>query len=253
MMDYKVRKKFIDKLTSRLTNYYRDNYGLDAKIQDDHGSWRFSYNGVTLNNALRIYFTGVNKASINLGQKGFNIPVDELRIRYNYYVLDDSNYMYMVVYFQYKDRTSEFYSYEEDNKEKILDLISKYYKVDESRADPDTMDVYISGYPNFSYDVDTTQGKILTAIIAGRRKGEEGFLHIPFRVDYSFSKWTNFLRSNAVKITTDESTWDDSIAKIIDVIDTLNNLVSKFIKETTLQTLNLFLNDLREQIEKSKI
>lgn len=249
-MDYELRRKFIDKLTSRLTNYYRDTYGLEAKIQDNYGSERFSYSGVPLNYALRIYFAGINRASINLGQKGFNIPVNELRIRYN---RSSDNSMYMVVYFQYKGRVSEFYSYEEDNKEKILDLISKYYKVDESRADPNTMDVYIGGStePGFSYDVDTVQGKILTAIIAGRRKGEEGFLHIPFRVDYSFLKWTNFLRTNAVKITTDESTWDDSIDKIIDVIDTLNNLVSKFIKETTLQTLNLFLNNLREQIEKN--
>ena len=251
-MDYELRRKFIDKITSRLTNYYHDTYGLEAKIQDTSGPRSFSYNGVPLNNALRIYFAGINRASINLGQKGFNIPVDELRIRYNN---SSDNSMYMVVYFQYKGRTSEFYSYEEDNKEKILDLISKYYKVDESQADPNTMDVYLSGSttPSFSYDVDTIQGKILTAIIAGRRKGERGFLHIPFRVDYSFSKRANFLRTNAVKITIDESTWDDSIDKIIDVIDTLNNLVSKFIKETTLQTLDLFLNDLREQIEKSKI
>lgn len=163
--------------------------------------------------------------------------------------------MYMVVYFWRQGKTSEFFSYEEDNKEKILDLISKYYKVDESQANPDTLDVYISGdtKPSFYYAVDTIQGKILTCIIAGRRKGEEGFLHVSFKVDYSFPKWANFLRTNAVKITTDESTWDDSIDKIIDVIDTLNNLVSKFIKEATLQPLILFLNELRKQIDKSKI
>lgn len=247
-MDYKVKDKFIDKLTIRLTNYYRNIYGVDARIQDNYESRRFSYNGIPLNNALRIYFMDVNKASINLGQKGFNIPVDELRIRYNN---SSDNSMYMVVYFWYKNKLSDFYSYKEDNKKKILDLISKYCKVDESRANPDTWDVYIDGYtkPSFSYAIDTIQGKIPTSIIAGRRKGEDGFLRVYFEIDYGFSKWNNFLRTNAVKITTDESTWYDSIDKIIDVIDTLNNLVSKFVKETTLQTLNLFLNDLKTQVQ----
>ena len=250
-MDYEVKDKFIDKLISRLTNYYYDTYDLNARIQDNYESGRFSYNGVPLNNTLRIYFMDVSNMSINLGQKGFNIPIDELRIRYNYSAFDDSIYMYMVVYFWDKGKLVNFYSYEEDNKKKIIDLISKYYKVDEPRADPDTWDVYIDDNtnPSFRYTIDTIQGKIPTFIIAGRKKGEDGFLRVYFGIDYGFSKWTNFLRTNAVKITTDESTWYDSIDKIIDVIDTLNNLVAKFVKETALQTLNLFLNDLKTQVQ----
>ena len=247
-MDYELRKKFRDKLTSRLTNYYRDTYGLDAIIQDNYEYSRFSYNGVSLDRALRIYFAGVSMASINMGQKGFNIPVSELRIRHN----DSSNdFMYMVVSFQYKYRTFECYSYKEDNKEKIIDLASKYYKVDESYAYPDTMDVYINGNydDSFEYVIDTVQGKVPTYINIRRKKGEEGTLLVYSKVNYGFSKWTNFLRGNPVKVTTDESTWDDAIDKIIDVISTLNNLVSKFIKETTLQTLNLFLNDLKTQMQ----
>lgn len=243
-MDYDKRKKFIEKLSKRLENYYRDTYNVEAKIQDRYESRRFSYNGVALNNALRIYFAGVSMASINMGQKGFNIPISELRIRYNN---SSDDFMYMVVYFHFTGYSWETYSYNEENKSRILDLIAKYLEVSDAYANNiKSYDVGLSG--NY-YEVNTPQGETNTYILGNRPKGQDGYLGISIKVNYGLSKWNKFLKGNPVKVTTDESTWDDAIDKIIDVIGTINSLVSEVIKQGAIKTLNLFLDDLKTQMQ----
>lgn len=248
-MDYDKRKKFIEKLSKRLENYYRDTYNVEAKIQDNYESGRFSYNGVALNNALRIYFAGVSMASINMGQKGFNIPISELRIRYNN---SSDDFMYMVVYFHFTGYSWETYSYNEENKSRILDLIAKYLEVSDVYANNiESYDVGFSGNyeERYIYEVNTPQGETNTYIQGNRPKGQDGYLGIGIKVNYGLSKWNKFLKGNPVKVTTDESTWDDAIDKIIDVIGTINSLVSEVIKQGAIKTLNLFLDDLKTQMQ----
>lgn len=250
-MEYEKRQKFINKLSKRLENYYNDKYGIKANIQDNYESRRFSYGGIPLNNALRIWFSVDNKASINKSDKSddFDIPLDELRIRYS-----NSNdaFMYMVVYFYHTGYTWETYSYRVKNKSKILDLIAKYLKVADGYVNNiETYDVGFSGNydDRFCYKVNTPQGETDTYIEAIRPKGQEGFLGIGIRVNYGLLKWNKFLRGNPIKVTTDESTWNDAIDKIIDIIDTINLLVSNVIKQGTVKTLNLFLDYLKTQIQ----
>lgn len=244
-MDYDKRTKFIEKLSKRLENYYNDKYGIKANIQDRYESRRFSYAGTPLVNYLRVWFSVDNKSSINKDDS-FDIPLDELRIRYS-----DSNgaFMYMVVYFRSTDMSWETYSYNGENKSRILDLVAKYLKVHEGYVtNAEAYDVFFLGN-RYTYKVNTPQGETDTTINGNRRKGQEGYLGIGTKVNYGLSKWNKFLKGNPVKVTTDESTWDDAIDKIIDVIDTINGLVSEVIKQGIIKTLNLFLDNLKTQIQ----
>ena len=247
-MEYKKKDKFIEKLSKRLENYYNDKWGIKANVQDRYESGRFSYNGIPLTNALRIWFSVDNKTSINKDDS-FDIPLDELRIRYSN---SNDDFMYMVVYFYTTGYIWETYSYNEKNKSRILDLVAKYLKVSDGYVNNiESYDVGFSGNyeDRYRYEVNTPQGKTSTYICGQRSKGQDGYLGIGIRVNYGLLKWNKFLRGNPVKVTTDESTWDDAIDKIIDVIDTINSLVSEVIKQGTIKTLNLFLDDLKTQVQ----
>ena len=250
-MDYKLRAKFIEKLTGRLQEYYKTNYNYDIVVQDRYESRNFKINGVPASNCLRIYFKR-NKVSLN-DSNDFNFPIDELRIR-NASAKDEL----FQVDFNYRSTLSETYNCKGPQIDSLFDILAKYVEpAYDNLIDSDTHeeihpDVYISAdNALFSYKISTSYGETWSNIGAYRDTANhwEQYFRINLRIDYGYSKWIRYLKNNVVTVTEDESTWDNAIDKILDVITTINKEVANCVKEIVLETMSQFLDKIESIIK----
>ena len=113
-------------------------------------------------------------------------------------------------------------------------------------------DVYISaGNALFSYKISTPYGETRSSIGAYRdpTNNWEQYFRINLRIDYGYSKRIRYLKNNVITVTEDESTWDNAINKILNVITTINKEVANCVKEIVLETMNQFLDRIESIIE----
>ena len=253
-MNYIVSAKFKDELTRRLKEYYKTNYNYDVVVQERYESKSIKINGVPTRNCLRIYFKR-NKVSVN-DSEGFNFPIDELRIRDAF--APNGKDELLQVDFNYRSTSSVSYNFKGSQLDSLFDILAKYVKPRyETLTDLHTHedihpDVFIEdGDPSFVYKISTSHGEILTFISAYRdptNKGEQYF-HIRFLVDYGYSKWIKYLKNNVITVTEDESTWNDGINKILDVITTINKEVANYVKEIVLGAMNQFIDKVKDIVK----
>ena len=253
-----ISEKFKEELTRRLKEYYKTNYNYDAVVQERYESKSFKINGVPARNCLRIYFKG-DKVSVN-DSDGFNFPIDELRIRKAAVFNEKGEREELLqVDFNYRSTSSISYNFKGSQIDSLFDILAKYYKPRyETLTDPNTHeeihpDVFIDdGDSSFVYKISTSHGETLTWISAYRdpTNKSDQYFHIRFLVDYGYAKWIRYLKNNVITVTEDESTWNDAINKILDVITTINKEVANYVKEVVLGAMNQFIEKLKEIIKK---
>ena len=251
-----ISEKFKEELTRRLQEYYKTNYNYDAVVQERYESKNFKINGVQSSHCFRIYFKR-GKVSVN-DSDGFNFPIDELRIRNASVFNGKSHDELFQVDFNYRSTCSLSYNFKGPQIDSLFDIVAKYYKPRyETLTDSDTHeeihpDVFIDdGNPSFVYKISTSHGETLTWISAYRNPTNKSdqYFHIRFNVDYGYSKWIRYLKNNVITVTEDESTWNDAINKILDVITTINKEVANYVKEIVAGTMNQFIEKVKEVIK----
>lgn len=244
-MDYELWKKFKEELTRRLQEYYKTNYNYDAVVQERYDSRNFKINGVRSSHCLRIYFRR-DKATLN-DSDGFNFPIDELRIR-NASAKDEL----FQVDFNYRSTSHAAYGFKGPQIDSLFDILAKYIKPDYERLNKNVHPDVLIDYTNMSEcKVSTSQGEKIAYVYAMRDPSDKTtqYFSVGFRIDYSYAKWIRYLKNNVVTVTRDESTWNDAINKILDVITTINKEVANYVKEIALGTLNQFIDKVKDIVK----
>lgn len=254
-MDYKLWDKFKEELTRRLQEYYKTNYNYDAVVQEGYDSRNFKINGVSSSRCLRIYFKRY-EVSLN-DSNDFNFPIDELRIRYASVWKGNGDDELFQVDFNYRGASAESYSFKGPQINSLFDILAKYVKPDyETITNPNTdkdirPDVFINYTDLSKYKVSTSHREQMTRVYAFRDPNDKTaqYFTVNFRIDYGYSKWVRYLKNNVITVTEDESTWNEAIDKIIDVITTINKEVANYVKEIALGTMNEFIEKVKEVIK----
>lgn len=244
-MDYELWKKFKEELTRRLQEYYKTNYNYDAVVQERYESRNFKINGISTHTYLRIYFKR-DKMSLN-DSEGFNFPIDELRIRN----ASAKNELFQVD-FNYRSTLSRSYNFKGSQIDSLFDILAKYVKPDYETLNKNVHpDVFIDYTDLSKYKVPTSHGEQMTHVYAFRDPNDKTtqYLTVNFRIDYGYSKWIRYLKNNVITVTRDESTWNDAINKILDVITTINKEVANYVKEIALGTLNNFIEKVKDIVK----
>ena len=251
-MDYKLWEKFKEELTRRLQEYYKTNYNYDAVVQEKYESRNFKINGISTHSCLRIYFQRY-KVSLN-DSDGFNFPIDELRIRHTSADHRNGEDELFQVDFNYRSSLSHSYSFKGPQIDTLFDILAKYVKPGYETLNKNVHpDVFID-YTNTDmskYKVSTSHGEQTIFVSAFRDSNDKSdkYFIVNFHIDYGYSKWIRYLKNNVIKVTEDESTWNDAINKILDVITTINKEVANYVKEIVLGTMNQFLEKVKEVIK----
>lgn len=244
-MDYELWKKFKEELTRRLQEYYKTNYNYDAIVQERYDSRNFKINGVRSSHCLRIYFRR-DKATLN-DSEGFNFPIDELRIR-NASAKDEL----FQVDFNYRSTSPAAYGFKGPQIDSLFDILAKYVKPSYETLNKNVHPDVLIDYTDLSeYKVPTSQGEKMAYVYAMRDPNDKTtqYFSVGFRIDYSYAKWIRYLKNNVVTVTEDESTWNDAINKILDVITTINKEVANYVKEIALGTLNEFIDKVKDIVK----
>ena len=249
-MDYKLWDKFKEELTRRLQEYYKTNYNYDAVVQEKYDSRNFKINGVPSSNCLRVYFKR-DKVSIN-DSNDFNFPVDELRIRHTSPWKGKGEDVLFQVDFHYRSTSIVSYNFKGPQIDSLFDVLAKYVKPDNATwSKGGNPDVYI-WYDDMSfYKVSTSHGEDRARVDAFRDPNDKTtqYFRVNFNIDYGYSKWVRYLKNNVITVTDDESTWNDAINKILNVITTINKEVANYVKEIALGTLNEFIDKVKDIIK----
>ena len=179
--------------------------------------------------------------------EGFNFPIDELRIRN----ASAKNELFQVD-FNYRSTLSQSYNFKGSQIDSLFDILAKYVKPDYETINKNVHpDVFIDYTDLSKYKVPTSHGEQITYVHAFRDPSDKTtqYFSVAFRIDYGYSKWIRYLKNNVITVTEDESTWDDAINKILDVITTINKEVANYVKEIVLGTLNEFIEKVKDIVK----
>ena len=185
---------------------------------------------------------------------GFNFPIDELRIRYTSADHRNGEDELFQVDFKYRSSLSHSYSFKGSQIDSLFDILAKYvkpgYETLNKNVHPDVFIDYTNTVLS-KYKVSTSHGEQTIFVSAFRDSNDkiDKYFIVNFHIDYGYSKWIRYLKNNVIKVTEDETTWNDAINKILDVITTINKEVANYVKEIVLGTMNQFLEKVKEVIK----
>lgn len=250
--------KFCDRLKLRLEEYYKNNYNRYLSWSISSVSRNYKYKDRKLERKCKVHTYPKSTETLHRGDP--NCPFadygvlfsDDSPLYYSYETRDIKQEKYSEVYFRVipSSKTNYFkYRLPGTVRDNFLYLWKKYYSEDEFKQSED--EVHLD---DFNMSIDTSYG-VSTVTFTGFlnfKNKDESIFSVHLSISHDKSEWKKYLKQNVIEVKiNEETTWDDSIDELINVISTYNEEISKYVKAVIEESLTAFLNQLKQSVNKN--